>query len=85
MLSLIKPTVCNFFFRSQGIKCVQKFVQHPTYVSTYITKQQDAAFPAVTVCPEKSSYKSDVLEVGKFPEISWALGLHLLGRLQHLF
>ena len=54
------------FFCSQGIKCVQKFVQHPTYVSTYITKQQDAAFPAVTVCPENPSYKSDVLEVGKF-------------------
>ena len=49
----------------QSIKCVQKYVEHPTYVSTYITKQQEAGFPAVTVCPEKTSYKSDVLKVMK--------------------
>ena len=34
----------------------------PTYISSEIVAQKDAAFPALTVCPESGGYKEDVLQ-----------------------
>ncbi len=50
----------------QAIKCLTKFCEYPTFISTYIAKQQDAEFPVVTVCPRNTSYKKDVLRVGRW-------------------
>ena len=34
----------------------------PTYISSEIVDQKDAAFPAMTVCPVSNGYKEEVLE-----------------------
>ena len=39
-----------------------KFMEGPTYISSDIVSQKDAAFPAVTVCPISNGYKEDVLK-----------------------
>ena len=46
----------------QAVQCVVKFMRGPTYISSEIVAQKDAAFPALTVCPESGGYKEDVLE-----------------------
>ena len=38
-----------------------KFIQGPTYISSEIVAQNQAEFPAMTVCPESNGYKEDVL------------------------
>lgn len=48
----------------QTYKCLEKFFEEPTYVSTDVVAQNAAEFPALTVCPDGSGgYKEDVLKV----------------------
>jgi hypothetical protein len=45
-----------------GAQCLIRYVDYPTYVSTKETDQSDAAFPAITVCPDGTQkYKYNVL------------------------
>ena len=46
----------------QVIRCFEKYLGYPTYVSTKIVHQASAEFPAITICPEKNGYKEDVLQ-----------------------
>ena len=43
--------------------CVMKYREHPTYISSEITDQREAEFPAVTVCSPSNGYKLDILRV----------------------
>lgn len=43
-----------------------KYNEAPTYVTTDIVEQREAAFPAITICPEGDKYKSDVLKVSRY-------------------
>ncbi len=40
-----------------------RYIAAPTYVETEIVPQSEAIFPAMTVCPERQSFKADVLKV----------------------
>jgi len=40
-----------------------RYLDIPTYISTRIVSQNAAEFPALTVCPDGTSYKEDVLQV----------------------
>ena len=42
----------------------------PTYISSVIMAQREAAFPAMTVCPGAGGYKLDVLKENGFESIS---------------
>ena len=37
-------------------------MQGPTYISSNIVAQEEAEFPAMTVCPESTKYKENVLQ-----------------------
>ena len=37
-------------------------MQGPTYISSDIVAQEEAEFPAMTVCPESTKYKENVLQ-----------------------
>ena len=37
-------------------------MQGPTYISSDIVAQKEAEFPAMTVCPESTKYKENVLQ-----------------------
>ena len=41
----------------------------PTYISSEIAPQQEAGFPAMTVCPVSNGYKEDVLKAHGIEEI----------------
>ena len=43
--------------------CVMKYREHPTYISSEITDQREAEFPAITVCSPSNGYKLDILRV----------------------
>lgn len=57
-VSLLAALLCV-----QTGRCVYKFAQVPTYLSTDVVAQNDSEFPAVTLCPEDDGYKADVLQV----------------------
>ena len=42
----------------------------PTYISSVIMAQREAAFPAMTVCPGAGGYKLDVLQENGIKSIS---------------
>ena len=44
-------------------KCLLKYCEAPTYISSRIADQWEADFPAITVCPHNGGLKSDVLRV----------------------
>ena len=44
-------------------KCLIKYAEDPTYISSRIVDQWEAAIPAITVCPEYNGLKLDVLQV----------------------
>ena len=44
-------------------KCLIKYAEDPTYISSRIVDQWEADFPAITVCPEYNGLKLDVLQV----------------------
>jgi len=46
-------------------QCLRTYFSEPTYYSTKIVPQKEAAFPALTVCPLSDGYKKDVLAVMK--------------------
>ena len=46
-------------------QCIQKFKQGPTYIETEFVSQNEAEFPALTICPETIRYKEDVLKKNK--------------------
>ena len=37
-------------------------MQGPTYISSHIVTQEEAEFPAMTVCPESTKYKENILQ-----------------------
>ena len=45
----------------QTIQCVSKFISEPTYFSTKYMEQKFSDFPAISICPSGSLYKSDIL------------------------
>ena len=45
--------------------CIVKFFNYPTYIETRIVPQDEALFPALTICPVADGYKEDVLQVTK--------------------
>ena len=49
--------------------CVMKYREHPTYISSEITDQREAEFPAVTVCSPSNGYKQDILRVSYIFEL----------------
>ena len=56
------PVGFYYYFIFQAVQCVVKFMRGPTYISSEIVDQKDAAFPAMTVCPVSNGYKEEVLE-----------------------
>ena len=54
----------------QVIRCIFKFIEVPTYVSSKILNQNKADFPAMTVCPDDNGYKADVLKYHGIQDIS---------------
>ena len=44
-------------------RCLIKYAEEPTYISSRIVDQWEADFPAITVCPEYNGLKEDVLQV----------------------
>ena len=53
----------------QTKQCVTKFISSPTYISTTYVEQKFADFPAISMCPSGSNYKSDVLASHGIPNI----------------
>ncbi len=47
----------------QVYQCMRFYFDGPTYFSSHVVPQTEAAFPAMTVCPEEKRYKQEVLEV----------------------
>ena len=47
------------------VRCLEKYWDVPTYISSRIVDQMEADFPAITVCPSWNGYKQDVLMVKK--------------------
>lgn len=45
----------------QTYSCFVKFLERPTYVSSKIVSQNQASFPALTICPQEG-YKESVLQ-----------------------
>ena len=54
----------------QVIRCIFKYVEVPTYVSSKILNQNKADFPAITVCPNDNGYKADVLKYHGIQDVS---------------
>lgn len=46
----------------QTIQCFVKFARGPTYISSEIVPQNEAGFPAMTICPESSPYNETLLQ-----------------------
>ena len=46
----------------QTIQCFVKFARGPTYISSEIVPQNEAGFPAMTICPETNKYNKTLLE-----------------------
>ncbi len=42
----------------------------PTYMSSEILPQNQAEFPAMTVCPETKGYKEEVLQENGIPKVA---------------
>ena len=38
------------------IKCVDEYVENPTYTKSKLVDQNDAAFPALTICPIRTQF-----------------------------
>ena len=53
----------------QTIQCVTKFVSGPTYFSTKYMEQKFSDFPAISICPSGSLYKSDILASHGIPSL----------------
>ena len=53
----------------QTIQCVTKFISSPTYVSTKYVELKFSDFPAISMCPSGSIYKSEVLASHGIPNI----------------
>ena len=51
----------------QTIQCVTKFISGPTYFSTKYMEQKFSDFPAISICPSGSLYKSDILAAHGIP------------------
>ena len=51
----------------QTIQCVSKFISEPTYFSTKYMEQKFSDFPAISICPSGSLYKSDILAAHGIP------------------
>ena len=50
-------------FEFQTIKCLIKYTDNPTYISTSYVKQWEANFPVITICPQwNTGYKEDILQ-----------------------
>ena len=50
-------------------QCIQKFKLGPTYIETEFLSQNEAEFPALTICPETIRYKEDVLKQHGIPTV----------------
>ena len=44
-------------------RCLMKYVEEPTYISSRIVDQWEADLPAITVCPNTNKIKTEVLQV----------------------
>ena len=44
-------------------RCLVKYAEDPTYISSQIVDQWEADFPAITICPKYNGLKLDVLQV----------------------
>ena len=46
------------------IRCLMKYADNPTYISTSVVKQWETDIPIITICPFwNTGYKEDVLLV----------------------
>ena len=46
----------------QIIKCIQKYIHSPTYVTSKIVAQNMAEFPAISICPINNGFKLNILQ-----------------------
>ncbi|XP_023345219.1 uncharacterized protein LOC111714359 [Eurytemora carolleeae] len=54
-------TVCAGILLVQIASCFAKYLEEPSYISSFIADQQRAEFPEITLCSEGGGYKSNIL------------------------
>ena len=47
----------------QAFQCLRLWYVEPTYFSSAVVRQEAAAFPSFTVCPEGGGYNEEIIQV----------------------
>ena len=55
--------ILNLLLMLQVYRCYDLFSKGHTYVETKIVPQTEVTFPSMTICPETTGYKENVLKV----------------------